>query len=248
MALGFTLEIVCSEDVAQQREETIPPIFRRDSCATPTTAASSLFCAPWPQRSLVPAEMFEPIACFDSGARDFRRSGDPVTPPALGDTRARAIHAARARHRYPAAITRIARTLAWPRNHRGVSRGSAARGPRPHYSPPAARGTDAALRNRRDDGGGLSHDRSQRAAQVFCPRPWPSAASTSRPQTARSRPCSAATARARRPLSPHDRRGSYARTGQRPRDDRPHRRAPRTSLARSARLGFCTRTSAFIRC
>ena len=83
MALGFTLEIVCSEDVARSAQDdpaNLSAGFVRDAYYR----GFVVFCAEWPSVA-VPAEMFEPIAA-SIPALVISGEADPVTPPALGDT------------------------------------------------------------------------------------------------------------------------------------------------------------------
>ena len=82
MALGFTLSIVCSEDLAQSARGDPAELsagFVRDSYYR----GFELFCAEWPTVPL-PAEMLAP---FESDVPALVISGeaDPVTPPSLGD-------------------------------------------------------------------------------------------------------------------------------------------------------------------
>ena len=81
MALGFTLGIVCSEDLAQSRRDdpaNLSAGFVRDSYYR----GFELFCAEWPTAP-VPAEMLAPIAS-DVPALVISGEADPVTPPSLG--------------------------------------------------------------------------------------------------------------------------------------------------------------------
>jgi pimeloyl-ACP methyl ester carboxylesterase len=83
MALGFTLGIVCSEDLAQSARGDPTELstgFVRDSYYRGFT----LFCADWPT-SPIPSEMLAPIAS-DVPALVISGEADPATPPALGLT------------------------------------------------------------------------------------------------------------------------------------------------------------------
>jgi pimeloyl-ACP methyl ester carboxylesterase len=82
MALGFTLGIVCSEDLAQSKRDDprrLSAGFVRDSYYRTFV----LFCSEWPTAAL-PLEMLAPI---ESSVPALVISGeaDPVTPPSLGE-------------------------------------------------------------------------------------------------------------------------------------------------------------------
>jgi len=82
MALGFTLGIVCSEDLAQSKQDDpgrLSAGFVRDSYYR----AFLLFCSEWPTAPL-PPEKLSPI---ESSVPALVISGeaDPVTPPSLGE-------------------------------------------------------------------------------------------------------------------------------------------------------------------
>jgi pimeloyl-ACP methyl ester carboxylesterase len=82
MALGFTLGIVCSEDLAQSARGDAAELsagFVRDSYYR----SFELFCSEWPTTPL-PAEMFAPIAAAIP-ALVISGEADPVTPPSLGE-------------------------------------------------------------------------------------------------------------------------------------------------------------------
>jgi pimeloyl-ACP methyl ester carboxylesterase len=82
MALGFTLGIVCSEDLAQSLRDdpaNLTAGFVRDSYFR----SFAQLCAEWPTAPL-PATMLAPI---ESNVPALAISGeaDPVTPPSLGE-------------------------------------------------------------------------------------------------------------------------------------------------------------------
>ena len=84
MALGFTLGILCSEDVAQSSTDDNAASktttgFLRDSYYRGFAAA----CEAWPATPLPPA-MFAPLRT-DTPALAISGEADPVTPPLLGD-------------------------------------------------------------------------------------------------------------------------------------------------------------------
>jgi pimeloyl-ACP methyl ester carboxylesterase len=82
MAFGFTLGIVCSEDLAQSARGNRAELsagFVRDSYYR----GFELLCAEWPTAPL-PAEMLVPIAT-DVPALAISGEADPVTPPSLGE-------------------------------------------------------------------------------------------------------------------------------------------------------------------
>jgi pimeloyl-ACP methyl ester carboxylesterase len=82
MAFGFTLGIVCSEDLAQSARGDAAELsagFVRDSYYR----GFELFCSEWPTTPL-PAEMLTPIAS-DVPALVISGEADPVTPPSLGE-------------------------------------------------------------------------------------------------------------------------------------------------------------------
>jgi pimeloyl-ACP methyl ester carboxylesterase len=83
MALGFTLGIVCSEDLAQSARGDRAELsagFVRDSYYRGFVQ----FCAEWPTVP-IPSEMLAPIAS-NVPALVISGEADPVTPPSLGET------------------------------------------------------------------------------------------------------------------------------------------------------------------
>ena len=237
MALGFTLDIVCSEDVARSAQDNpanlSAGLVRNAFCAASSCSAPNGRALPSRPRCSSRSRASLPALVISGEV-------DPVTPPALGDAvlaqftpRVHAIVSGgyHTNSSNPCVAGIIADFLADP----------VARRPRPRV--PAARGSDAAIRSRRDDGG-LSHDRSERAAQVFCHDRGRGAARL----RGRGR-CDHDASRRQRlgqdDLSPHDRRSSHTRTMAASRSTASTCTA--NEFARSARSAFCTTTSASIR-